>query len=136
MNFEIVKPHIKKLAKKYDLTLVVLFGSQVTGETHKESDVDVAYLSDEKLSFDEEVLLNTDLTEIFRNDKVSLVNLKTASPLLLKQIVTTAVVLYEKESHLFIEMFLYALRMYEEAEPLFDLRRHYLERKIREYKHG
>lgn len=136
MDFEAVKPHIAKLAKKYDLTLVVLFGSQATGQTHRESDVDVAYMSEEKLSFDDEALLNTDLTGIFQNDKVSLVNLKTASPLLLKQIVTNAVVLYEKEPHLFVEMFLYALRMYEEAEPLFELRRHYLRHKIREYKHG
>lgn len=136
MDFAKIKPHIAKLAQKYGLTLVVLFGSQVTGETHTESDVDVAYMSDKKLSFDDEVLLNTDLTGIFQNDKVSLVSMKTASPLLLKQVVTNAVVLYEREPHLFIEMFLYALRIYEEAKSLFDLRRQYLERKIREYKHG
>ena len=35
MNIEAVKPKIAELAEKYDLKLVVLFGSQVTGKTHK-----------------------------------------------------------------------------------------------------
>ena len=136
MNIEAVKPKIAELAEKYDLKLVVLFGSQVTGKTHKESDVDVAYLSERKLSFSEEAFLNTDLTEVFRNDAVSLVDLKRASPLLQKQVVMNAIVVYEKTPHLFIEAFLYALRVYEEAQLLFDLREHYLQNKISEYKHA
>lgn len=133
MDFAKVKPHIAKLAEKHGLTLVVLFGSQATRETHKESDVDVAYMSDQKLSFEEEVLLNTDLTEVFRNDKVSLVNLKTASPLLLKQVVTNAVVLYEKESSLFNELYLFALKKYDDVQPLIELRRDFLKYKISRY---
>lgn len=116
MNLEAIKPHIAKLAEKNYLTLVVLLGSQATGKTHRESDVDVAYISDRKLLFDEEALLNTDLTGIFQNDKVSLVNLKTASPLLLKQIVTNAVVLYEREQSAFNEEYLHALRLYDDLK--------------------
>jgi len=123
------------IAKKHDLTLVVLFGSQVSGFTHKESDVDIAYLSDSKLSFDDEVRLNAALMEVFKNDAVSLVNLKTAPPLLLKQVVTNAVVLYERTPHLFTHIFIIALRMYEEAMPLFELRSHYLAKKINAYKY-
>ncbi len=133
---EIDKNKIAEIAKRYNLTLIVLFGSQVTGFTHKESDVDLAYKSSKKLSFHDEVLLNTEFTEIVRNDKVSLVNLKTASPLLLKQIVTNAIVLFEESPHLFTELFIYALRVYEEAEPIFDLRRHYVLRRINEYKNA
>jgi len=96
--------------------------------------VDIAYFSDRKLSFEDEATLNSDLIPVFKNDKVSLVNIKKAPPLLLKQIVTNAVVLYEKNSHLFTELFLYALRTYEEAKPLFELREHYLKRRIDEYK--
>lgn len=133
---KIDKKKIAELAKRYDITLVVLFGSQVSGFTHKESDVDIAYMSDRKLSFDEEALLNTRLGEIMRNDKVSLVNLKTASPLLLKQVMTNALVLYEKTPHLATEELLYALRVYEEARPIFELRRQYLLQKINTYKHA
>ena len=136
MDFEAVKPKIAELAKRYGLTLVVLFGSQVTGKTHRESDVDVAYMSERKLSFDDEAFLNFNLTEIFHNDKVSLVNMKAASPLLLKQVVTNAVVLHERTPHLFVEMFLYGLRIYEEAQPIFELRDSYLTRRLNEYKHA
>ncbi len=136
MDFEAVKPKIAELAKRYGLTLVVLFGSQVTGKTHRESDVDVAYMSERKLSFDDEAFLNFNLTEIFHNDKVSLVNMKAASPLLLKQVVTNAVVLHERTPHLFVEMFLYGLRIYEEAQPIFELRDAYLTRRLNEYKHA
>lgn len=133
MNIEAIKPRITEFAEKYGLTLVVLFGSQVTGQTHKESDVDVAYMSERKLSFNDEALLNTDLTTIFRNDKVSLVNMKTASPLLLKQIVINVMVLYEKSSSIFNEMYLYALKKYDDAKPLFELREDFLNYKISKY---
>ncbi len=135
IDLKTTKEKIKKLAEKYGLSLVVLFGSQVTGQTHSESDFDVAYMSERKLSFDEEVLLNTDLTEVFRNDHVQLVNLKTASPLLMKQVVVSCIVLYEKSESLFNEFYIYALRMYGEAKILFDLREHYLEHIIKAYKH-
>lgn len=129
------KRKINEIAKRYNLSLVVLFGSQASGFTHGESDADVAFLSENKISFEDEVLLNTDLTEVFKNDKVSTVNFRKAPPLLLKQIVQNAKVLYEKTPHLFDDMLLYALRTYEEAEPLFRLREEYLKRRISEYKY-
>ena len=86
---------IADIAKKHGLTLVALFGSQASGFTHKESDVDIAYLSDNTLSFEEEAILNADFIPVFQNKSISLVNLKKAPPLLLKQIVSNATVLYE-----------------------------------------
>ena len=114
-----VNRKIKELADKYNLNLVLLFGSQVTGKTHSESDFDVAYMSNKKLSFNDEVKLNTNLTEIFENDQVSLVNLKTASPLLTKLITDNCIVLYEREKYVFSNLLTYVLRTYEEARPLF-----------------
>ena len=131
-----IKQRIADLAQKYGFDLVVLFGSQATGRTHKESDVDVAYYSDIKLDFNQEVLINTDLTVIFKNDQVSLVNLKRASPLLAREVVVKGVVLYAKDSSLFSQLYARTLRMYEEARPLFELRRHYLDYKIEQYRHA
>jgi len=131
-----VNRKIKELADKYNLNLVLLFGSQVTGKTHSESDFDVAYMSNKKLSFNDEVKLNTNLTEIFENDQVSLVNLKTASPLLTKLITDNCIVLYEREKYVFSNLLTYVLRTYEEARPLFELRRHYIEHKIRQYQNA
>lgn len=130
------KKKITEIAKRYNLDLLTLFGSQVSGFTHKDSDVDVAYLSPLTLSFDNEASLNIDLIEVFKNENISTVDLKKAPPLLLAQIVNNAVVLYEKTPHIFNEIFLYALRAYEEAKPLFELREQYLTRRINEYKHA
>lgn len=135
-EFQALAGGIAEIAQKHGLALVVLFGSQANGFTHTESDVDIAYFSDRKLSFEEETTLNSDLIPVFKNDKISLVNIKKAPPLLLKQIATNAIVLYEKNPHLFTEIFLYALRTYEEAKPLFELREHYLKRRIGEYKNA
>lgn len=133
---ELDKNKIAEIAKRYNLSLVVLFGSQVSGFTHKESDVDVAFLSDDKISFEDEVSLNADLIEVFKNNNISTVDFRKASPLLLKQIVKNAKILYEKVPHIFDEMFLYALRVYEEAEPIFKLREEYVKRKINAYKYA
>jgi uncharacterized protein len=136
MNMDTIKSKIATLATVYNLDMVVLFGSQVTGKTHAESDVDIAYYSDTKLDFNQEVSLNTDLIDVFRNDNVSLVNLKTASPLLAKEVVSKGVVLYATSPSLFSQVYAYVLRIYEEARPLFELRRHYLDYKIEQYRHA
>lgn len=39
------KHKIEKISQKYSLDLLLLFGSQVTGQIHKESDFDVAYIA-------------------------------------------------------------------------------------------
>lgn len=134
-NIEKFKPAIKELAEKYQLSLVLLFGSQVTGETHPESDFDIAYYANRKVDFNDKIMINTILTGILENINVQLVDAKTASPLLLKKIVTQAIVLYEGYPHLFDELYIYAQRMYGEAEPLFELREHYVTNKIKNYNH-
>ncbi len=136
IDIDSIKPEVAKLAEKYCLSLVLLFGSQATGHVHKESDVDVAYMSDAKKSFDDEAMINYELTEIFRNDRVDLVNIKNASPLLLMHTVKKAVILYERTPHLYNSLFAHALKTYEEAKPLFDLRRHYLNNRIKGYQHA
>ncbi len=136
INIDELKPKIHTLAEKYGLSLVLLFGSQATGKTHKESDVDIAFIADQKLDFMDQAKLNTELSEMFRNERVDIVNMKTASPLLLKHTVKAAHILYERTPHVFDSMYAYALKIYEESKPLFDLRRHYLDYKISQYRHA
>ena len=77
---------IKKIAQKYNLELILLFGSRVNGKISKESDFDIAYLSKRELNMEEEVGLNCDLMRIFQSDMVDLTNVRRANPLLLKKI--------------------------------------------------
>ena len=64
------KQKITEVTKKYQLRLIVLFGSRVDGKIHKESDYNIAYLPSKKLSFDQENYLNYNFTGIFRHDTV------------------------------------------------------------------
>lgn len=121
---------IRILAEQYRLTFVILFGSQATGKTHRESDVDIAYQSVEPLSLREEGKLILDLMPIFKTNKIDLVALHNAPPLLLNEIVRTGRVLYERIPAAFVDFYLYARRVYDESRPLFRLRSEYVHRKI------
>jgi len=130
------KAKIKDIALKYHLSLVLLFGSQATGKIHRGSDYDAAYLGEESLSLKEESNLIIDLMHIFGTEDVDLVALHNAAPLLAYEIAHSAQPLYERTPGLFTSFYLYALRQYEEAKPLFELRSVYLERKITDLKVG
>ena len=133
-DIEIIKQGIAKFADKYKLSLVVIFGSQVSGKIHSDSDVDVAYSSSAPLSLEDESSLILDLAGVFKTNLVDIVSLRASSPLLLKEIADNAVVLYESEKSLFSEFRLYSFKKYFESKRLFDLRRDYLDKKLGQYK--
>ncbi|MFH1170515.1 MAG: nucleotidyltransferase domain-containing protein [Candidatus Vogelbacteria bacterium] len=130
---EVDREKIKKVAEKYDLEFVVLFGSQATGQTHPKSDVDVAYFPPPDLSFDQESRLYLDLIEVLRKKELDLVNFKQSSPLLLKQIVNKSSLLYEKHQGSFNEFVLYVYRIYRETINLRRLEKEYVLGKTRGY---
>ena len=121
------KDRVAALAKKYRLSLVVLFGSQATGQTHQESDVDIGYLPEQPISIKDEIRLNYELTLIFGTDRVDAVNLRHASAMLLQEIADQAVVLFEKTGTELDTFAIYALRRFREAAPLFEIRREKLD---------
>lgn len=127
------KRKIEELTKKYNLKLILLFGSQVLRKTHKESDVDLAFLSGRNLSFEEEILLNTEFCPIFKTDKVDTVNLRMAPPLLLKEILDNHKILYQKNPLDFSIFEVLVLQKYSEAKPLFEITHEGLEKIIKSY---
>lgn len=68
--------------------LLVLFGSHATGTTGAMSDFDVAVLSDHELSFEERNALIDDISITYKisEEKVDLIDLRSAPPLLERQI--------------------------------------------------
>lgn len=114
------KYRIKKIAQKYNLELILLFGSRATGRIRKESDFDVAYLSGKNLDLMEESRLIVELVPIFRSENIDLVNLKKANPLLLYAITKNCQVIYEKKSLAFCSLRAYAFKKYVETKPLYE----------------
>ena len=117
--------YIKKMAQKYSLELLLLFGSQISGKTHKESDFDFAYLSSRRLNLDQEGQLINDL--LFLIDKhderiINLVNIKKATPLLLYAMTSQSQLLYEKEPATFAVLRAYSFKKYIETKPLYQMK--------------
>lgn len=120
-----IKPQIKELAEKYGLKLVMLFGSQAKGKTHKESDFDVAYLSDKELSFRDEGRIIIDLAPIIgaRDERlVNLSNIKEAGALLLKEIFDRHQVLFCADRNVYDSYKIFSVKNFIENRPIFDLR--------------
>ncbi len=56
---EIVKKYVEKICENYKVYAIILFGSYAKGTEHKDSDIDIAIITDdiEKDIFDEELNL-------------------------------------------------------------------------------
>ena len=124
---------IEEVAKKYSLKLVLLFGSQATDKTRKESDFDVAYLPEKNLSFDDEIDKNLQFTYIFRHDRVDTVDMRKAPALLLYAIFRQCLILFKKDDLIFPTYRAYAFKKYIEAKPFYEERFKKLKNKIKNY---
>lgn len=125
IDAEKIKPQIKDLAEKYGLSLVMLFGSQVIGKTHKESDFDIAYLSDKKLSFEDEGGIIIDIAKIIgvQDERlVNLCNIKNAGALLLKEIFDRHQMLFCADRNVYDSYKIFSIKNFIENRPIFDLR--------------
>ena len=116
---------IKKMAEKYGLKLVLLFGSQVKGKTHKESDYDIAYLADKKLSFEDEGRMIVDLAGIVgaRDERiVNLADIRKAGALLLKEIFDHHQIIFCSDRNAYDSYKIFAVKNFFDSRPIFDLR--------------
>ncbi|MDP3244454.1 MAG: nucleotidyltransferase domain-containing protein [bacterium] len=122
---------IIKTAKKYGLNFLVLFGSQVSGETHKKSDADIAYSAKKPLSYQKEYNLTRELQKILGfSGEIEIVDLSKASPLLAKEVAFKGRLLSESIPHSFAYFQMYAFKMFVEAAPLLNLRNNFINRNL------
>lgn len=121
---------IEKIAQKYSLELILLFGSRAEGKAHKKSDFDVAYSSEKKLTLEEESQMIVDLFPIFESENIDLVNLEKAPPLLFYAVFKDAKVIYEKMPSTFSSLRAYAFKKYVETKPLYNEKFSRLEKQV------
>ena len=116
------KKQIKKCAEKYQLKMMILFGSRVKGKIiHQESDFDIAYLSKKDLTGKEIIHFNCDLIDVFHCDRIDLTNLKGVDPLLRQEIARNSQLLFGNEMD-YLGFKAFAFKDYINHQPLFDLR--------------
>ena len=111
---------VQKIVSKYKLQMLVYFGSYMTENYHKESDIDIAYLSENPLIPIEKIGLLEDLIIAHRKSEIDLVDLRTAEPVLRCEIAINGKLLYEKEDGLFDRYYLYYIKRFYELKPVID----------------
>ncbi|MDP2630704.1 MAG: nucleotidyltransferase domain-containing protein [Candidatus Uhrbacteria bacterium] len=115
---KIQKEVIAKIAKKYGLTLVLLFGSQARGRTHQGSDVDIGFLSDSSMGLHEVACIEFEMAQNMKISHLELVRLAGMPSLFLQQVVRDGRVLYEDGPGAFSLFASYAFKRFVEEKPL------------------
>lgn len=110
------------LISKFNPAYIIVFGSYAKNSTHKDSDIDVAFYSQEPpLTSYEIFLVAQELADNLKIE-VDLVNLKTVSTVFKAQVYTTGTVIYSKDDTLLKTHQMTALSMYaklnEEREDI------------------
>lgn len=111
------------LTKKVSPYLVYIFGSTIKGTSNKNSDIDIAYISDQDFNEYEIFMLAQGLAEKINID-VDLIDLKKASTVFQVQIVSTGKAIYCLDNKKRMDYEMKALKMYaklnEERQYIID----------------
>lgn len=108
------------IARKFRLKLILAFGSEITGQAHALSDLDIAVLGGGELNWKGYSELIFDLEKVFLDKKIDLVFLNRADPLLLYKISQSLLCLYGSKKVL-IEFLILAFKKYQDYQPFFRL---------------
>ena len=103
-----------------DVQLIVLFGSAAGGRTTPRSDVDVAVLCDRLADFDALFLA---LAPVFRTERLDIVDLRRAGPVLSFQVACSGVLIFERTQAGFHEFQSLASRRFADTRKLRDAQR-------------
>ena len=112
----------EEIIKKYDLKLLLLFGSRARGDARKDSDTDIAFMSGRNLDFNQKAELMMDLLPVVKakETKIDVIDTKTAHPLLLYLIMQDAKVLYTEGMMFFYNLQSAAFKKYIEVKPVYE----------------
>jgi hypothetical protein len=114
-----IKARLAPLFKEGALQLVFLFGSQSSGQVHSESNIDLGFLYDEPVDL---LDLTNKVIQLLHKDRVDVVDLRRANPLLCYSAVRQGKLLYERCPGLFNSFFSLSFRRYIDTKKLRDAR--------------
>jgi len=123
---------LKKIARRYDLDLIVLFGSHVKKRARASSDVDVAVRARRRRWGDAEWELGLvgDLAGALESSgEIDVAFLNGADPILMFEVASDGVPLFEAEPTTFMQFVSYAARVYDDNRKWRERRRRYQESK-------
>jgi uncharacterized protein len=111
------------LRDKLDPYLLVLFGSLAKGTARADSDVDIAFLSDDQCSSYQIFMIGQELAQLLGKE-VDLLDLEQSSTVMKAQIVTSGRIIYCSDETKRMDFYIRALKEYallnEERAPVLD----------------
>jgi len=122
-----LKDAIAGCAAPYGIEFAALFGSRATGRVHAKSDTDIAIDSARRLSPHDIASLSQDIAARV-GYSAEVVDVRVASPLLLRDAARDGMLLYEKEPGAFERFRVYGYKRFMESKPLREIRRASLDR--------
>jgi len=123
LSLQEIKERLQPIFENPSLQLVLVFGSLVSGKTHKHSDIDLAFLFDEDIDI---LALTNQAIRLLKEDKMDVVDLRKANPLLKFSAVKTGRLIYEKSPGLYFQFYSLAFRMYADSKKLRDAQEVYI----------
>jgi len=117
-----LKYEYAKIAKKYNLDLIVLFGSHSSGKVKPDSDVDIAVRGKNGLTFAQENNIYRDLVNLFGRDDIDVINLNRIHDVLLRyEIFFEGKLILEKTKNIFSYLKSLAFFDYHDFMPYFKI---------------
>lgn len=122
---------LHSFCKRYHVALLILFGSIASGTHHRHSDVDLAIQTSTGTSISKLHLIQ-ELESIFYQRQIDLTIItKDTDPLLLFEIFSSGLLLYENTRGLFENNRLKAWHLYQDTKPLRRFEKTYITKRIR-----
>jgi len=119
LSFDEIKEKLTPLFEEEGLQFVLLFGSIVQRNMHKRSDIDLAFLFHGPVDI---LALTNKVSGLLRSDRIDVVDLRRASPLLKFSAAKEGRLLYERSPGLFNAFRSLAFRRYVDVKKLRDAR--------------
>ncbi len=126
---------IKQALQREGVLLAYLFGSEASGYTHRESDVDIAVLLDDKISpeyyFDKSLALPEYFAGLYPKRIISVVILNEAPPLLKHEVLRNGILLVNLDDDARVRFHVQTVRDYEDTKYLRQVQSYYLHRRLK-----
>lgn len=127
-----IKKKIKKVAEKYNLKLVILYGSHARGAAKETSDIDIAVLGAVSLDFDAVLAITGEFSSIFESNAVDVKSLHNVNPFFRYQVTKDGTLLFGGERG-FISFKAYAFRDYIDSRSLLRLKEKMVRERVRHF---
>ncbi len=135
-----LEERLVQYAQEHQVGALYLFGSAAQGTLTSLSDIDIAVLLPDDIPaaeyFDRRLQMTLDLMQLLNTDKIDLVILNHAPPLLKYQVITTGKLLYSCNVSARRRFELRAITEYLDFKPVLEMQFEHLKRRLREGRFG